>query len=191
MHPVLLLHDELPQLLVEWRPLSGTGDAAAGLSLDRRQPRREDRRAPRRARRSVPALSLPHHHELHEDLPQGPQPGQGHRRDQEAHDRAALSGRQKPESQKQVRNHRVLVITGGSRGIGAATAVLAASRGYGVCFSYRERADRAQEVVAAIERAGGRAVAVKADIRSEAEVSELFDAAEAFGRMTGLVNNAG
>ena len=91
MHPVLLLHDLLPELLVERRPLPRPGRPAAGLSLDRRQPRREDRRAARRAGRPVPALSLPHDHELHPDLPEGPEPGQGDRRDQEA-DRRPRAG---------------------------------------------------------------------------------------------------
>ena len=91
VHPLLLLLDRVPELLVERRPLSRPRGAAAGLSLDRRQPRRGDRRAARRARRPVPALSLPHHHELHQDLPEGPQPGEGDRRDQEADGRAALT----------------------------------------------------------------------------------------------------
>ena len=84
VHPVLLLLDRLPELLVERRPLPRPGDPAAGLPLDRRQPRRSHRRAARPARGSVPALPLPHHHELHQDLPQGAEPGQGDRRDQEA-----------------------------------------------------------------------------------------------------------
>ena len=67
----------------------GPGDPAPGLSLARRQPRRGDRRAARPARGPVPALSLPHDHELRERLPQGPQPGQGDRRDQEADRRAS------------------------------------------------------------------------------------------------------
>jgi hypothetical protein len=95
MHPVLLLLDRLPELLVERRPLSRPRGAAAGLSLDRRQPRRGDRRAARRARGSVQALSLPHHHELHQDLPEGPEPGQGDRRDQEA-DGGAAATRARP-----------------------------------------------------------------------------------------------
>ena len=81
----------VPELLVERRALSRPGGAAAGLSLDRRQPRREDRRTPRHARRPVPALPLPHDHELHPHLPEKPEPGQGHRRDQEADGPAALT----------------------------------------------------------------------------------------------------
>ncbi len=69
MHLMLLLHDGVPELLVERRALSRAGDPAPGLSLARRQPRRENRRSPRRAGRPVPALPLPHDHELHQDLP--------------------------------------------------------------------------------------------------------------------------
>src|SRR6266851_294728 len=93
MHPLLLLHDRVPELLVEQRALSRAGGAVAGLSLDRRQPRRGDGRTARRARRSVPALPLPHDHELHQDLPEEPEPGQSHRRDQKAAGGAALDGR--------------------------------------------------------------------------------------------------
>ena len=83
VHPVRLLLDILSELLVERRALSRPGGAAAGLSLADRQPRRGDRRAARQSGRPVPALSLPHDHELHPDLPEGPQSGQGDRRDQE------------------------------------------------------------------------------------------------------------
>ncbi|MDF2763323.1 MAG: Short chain dehydrogenase [Rhodospirillales bacterium] len=85
-----------------------------------------------------------------------------------------------------------LLITGGSRGIGAATAKLAAVRGWRVCFSYARDERAAAEVARAIETAGGAALAVRADVRREAEIVALFDAAErAFGPVTGLVNNAG
>jgi hypothetical protein len=83
VHPVLLLPDQLPELLVERRQVPRPGRPAAGLSLAGRQPRRDDRGAPRPARGPVPPLPLPHHHELRQRLPQGPQPGQGDRRDQE------------------------------------------------------------------------------------------------------------
>ena len=73
VHPVRLLLDQLPELLVELRQVPRAGDPAPGLSLARRQPRRDDRRAARRARGPVPALSLPHDHELRQRLPQGPQ----------------------------------------------------------------------------------------------------------------------
>jgi succinate dehydrogenase/fumarate reductase iron-sulfur protein len=66
----------------------GPADPAAGLPLDGRQPRRGQGRAARPAEGSVPALSLPHHHELHQDLPEEPQSGEGDRRDQEDDGRA-------------------------------------------------------------------------------------------------------
>ena len=91
VHPVRLLLDLVPELLVEQRQVPGPGDPAPGLSLAGRQPRRNDRRAARRAGGSVPPLSLPHDHELRERLPQGPEPGQGDRRDQEDGSRARSS----------------------------------------------------------------------------------------------------
>lgn len=87
---------------------------------------------------------------------------------------------------------RTLVVTGGSRGIGAATARRAARDGYAVCVSYRRERAAAEAVVADIERGGGRAVAVAADVSNEADVVRLFEAAEReLGPLTGLVNNAG
>ena len=83
VHPVRLLHHLLPELLVERRPLPRPGGAAASLSLADRLARRGDRRAARHPARSVPALPLPHDHELRQRLPQRPQSRQGHRRDQE------------------------------------------------------------------------------------------------------------
>ena len=68
MHPLLLLHVGLPQPLVEWRSLSRPRCASSGLALAGRQPRRGDRRATRYPRRPVPALSVPHHPQLHPDL---------------------------------------------------------------------------------------------------------------------------
>jgi NAD(P)-dependent dehydrogenase (short-subunit alcohol dehydrogenase family) len=89
-------------------------------------------------------------------------------------------------------SHRIVLITGASRGIGAATARLAAARGYDVCVNYRTRADAALAVVADVERAGRRAVAVQADISVEADVMRLFEACDrALGRPNALVNNAG
>ena len=79
-----------PELLVERRPLSRAGRPAPGLSLDRGFARRAYGRASGRAGRPVPALPLPHHHELHQDLSEGPQPREGHRRDQAAHGGAPL-----------------------------------------------------------------------------------------------------
>lgn len=86
----------------------------------------------------------------------------------------------------------VALITGASRGIGAATARLAAQRGYAVCVNYRTQRESADEVVAAIERGGGRAIAVAADIAIESEAVRLFEACDrALGSVTALVNNAG
>jgi NAD(P)-dependent dehydrogenase (short-subunit alcohol dehydrogenase family) len=86
----------------------------------------------------------------------------------------------------------VAIITGASRGIGAATARLAAQRGYAVCVNYRSNRGAADAVVAAIHAQGGRAFAVRADIAVEAEVVNLFEACDGeFGRVTALVNNAG
>ena len=82
-------------------------------------------------------------------------------------------------------------MTGGSRGIGASTARLAAARGYAVCVNYRERRDAADDVVRAIEIAGGRAIAVGADVAVDADVVRLFETAgAALGPITALVNNA-
>ena len=69
---------------------------------------------------------------------------------------------------------RVALVTGGSRGIGAATARLAASRGYAVCVNYRANAAAANAVVGTIRAAGGTAVAVQADVGVEADVVRLF-----------------
>ncbi|MGE0461230.1 MAG: SDR family oxidoreductase [Vicinamibacterales bacterium] len=87
---------------------------------------------------------------------------------------------------------RVLIVTGASRGIGAATARLAAARGYDVCVNYLRNRDAAEQVVRDIEQAGARAIAVAADISVETDVVRLFDtAAGALGPPYGLVNNAG
>ena len=86
----------------------------------------------------------------------------------------------------------VILITGGSRGIGAATALLAASQGYAVCISYLRNKAAANAVVAAILQTGGKALAVAADVAIEADVVHLFEAVDAtFGPLTALVNNAG
>jgi NAD(P)-dependent dehydrogenase (short-subunit alcohol dehydrogenase family) len=86
----------------------------------------------------------------------------------------------------------VVIITGGSRGIGAATAKLAASRGYDVCFSYYHDESAAMHVVNAIENAGQRALAIKGDVANEADVMQLFSSCcDELGTPVGLVNNAG
>jgi NAD(P)-dependent dehydrogenase (short-subunit alcohol dehydrogenase family) len=87
---------------------------------------------------------------------------------------------------------RALIITGGSRGIGAATARLAARHRYAVCVNYRQARDAADSVVEGIRAAGGRAIAVQADIAIESDVVRLFETCDAeLGRLSGLVNNAG
>jgi NAD(P)-dependent dehydrogenase (short-subunit alcohol dehydrogenase family) len=88
--------------------------------------------------------------------------------------------------------NKVLVVTGGSRGIGAATALLAAQRGYSVCVNYRQNREAAERVVKAIEATGARAVAVAGDVAVEADVVRLFETCDdALGSLVGLVNNAG
>ncbi len=85
-----------------------------------------------------------------------------------------------------------LIVTGASRGIGAATAVLAAQEGYSVCVAYAQRRDRAEAVVATIRAAGGAALALAADVTDEGAVCALFEQAVAeLGPLTALVNNAG
>jgi NAD(P)-dependent dehydrogenase (short-subunit alcohol dehydrogenase family) len=86
----------------------------------------------------------------------------------------------------------VLLVTGGSRGIGAATARIAAERGYAVCVNYRANREAADAVVAEIEGRGGRALALQADVSIESEVVGMFETIDArLGRLTALVNNAG
>jgi NAD(P)-dependent dehydrogenase (short-subunit alcohol dehydrogenase family) len=86
---------------------------------------------------------------------------------------------------------RVVIITGGSRGIGRATAIAAAARGYRVCIGYASNEAAANSVVSAIEAKNGKAVAVKCDVGNESEILELFKAADKFGTLGALVNNAG
>ncbi|MCM5569910.1 SDR family oxidoreductase [Burkholderiaceae bacterium FT117] len=88
--------------------------------------------------------------------------------------------------------NKVMIVTGGSRGIGAATVVLAASHGYDVCFSYAGNTARANEVAAAGRATGRRVLAVQADMATDEGVKALFAACDAeFGPPDALVNNAG
>jgi len=87
---------------------------------------------------------------------------------------------------------RVLMVTGASRGIGAATARLAAKAGYGVCVNYVRSREAAEAVASEARAAGAKAVAIQADVGEEAEVVRLFEECDrALGRITALVNNAG
>jgi NAD(P)-dependent dehydrogenase (short-subunit alcohol dehydrogenase family) len=90
-----------------------------------------------------------------------------------------------------IRNN-VLIVTGGSRGIGAATSLLAARLGCAVCVNYLRDEPAARAVVETITDAGGRAIAVQADVSVEAHVQRLFKSCdELLGKPTALVNNAG
>lgn len=85
-----------------------------------------------------------------------------------------------------------MIVTGGSRGIGAATAKLAALRGYAVCVNYLKNRDAANAVVEEIKKNGGHAIAVAADVSLESDVDKLFRFVDAkLGTLTALVNNAG
>ena len=87
---------------------------------------------------------------------------------------------------------KVMVVTGGSRGIGAATALMGALRGYAVCVNYTSNARAAASVVERIDALGGRAMAVQADVASESDVVRLFETVDReLGRVSALVNNAG
>jgi NAD(P)-dependent dehydrogenase (short-subunit alcohol dehydrogenase family) len=88
--------------------------------------------------------------------------------------------------------NKVLLVTGGSRGIGAATALLAARNGWSVAVNYTANSLAADEVVRQIRAAGGQAMSAQADVADEAQVLRMFEHIDAkFGRLTGLVNNAG
>lgn len=88
--------------------------------------------------------------------------------------------------------HGAIVITGGSRGIGAATALRLSRDGYPVVVGWREAREAAESLVAAIVDAGGRAIAERVDVAEERDVIRLFEAAASrLGRIGGLVNNAG
>ncbi len=86
----------------------------------------------------------------------------------------------------------VMIVTGASRGIGAATAVMAAKRGFAVCVNYARNKQAADDVVGRIVKDGGEAFAIAGDVSVEADVLEIFKASdERHGRLTALVNNAG
>lgn len=86
---------------------------------------------------------------------------------------------------------RALLVTGAARGIGAATARLAARQGYAVCVNYRASRERAEAVVRAITADGGQARAVQADVANEQDVAALFQEVDRMGTLAALVNNAG
>ena len=88
-------------------------------------------------------------------------------------------------------DRQIVLITGGGRGIGAATARLAAQRGYDVAINYKSNADAAAKVVKDIESFGGRAIAIQGDMGQEADVERLFKAVDAFGPLRHLVYNSG
>ena len=86
----------------------------------------------------------------------------------------------------------VLLVTGGSRGIGAATARLAARAGWAVAVNYTQNSQAADDVVRAIRAEGGQAISVQADVGEEAQILAMFEQVDAkLGRLSGLVNNAG
>ena len=86
---------------------------------------------------------------------------------------------------------RVVIVTGGSRGIGRATALAAAARGYRICIGYASNEAAAKSAVSAIEARNGKAIAKKCDVGSEKDILALFGAADEFGTLGALVNNAG
>ena len=87
---------------------------------------------------------------------------------------------------------KIILITGGSQGIGASTAVLAARKGYHVCINYHQNDLSANEVIGRIRVEGGEATAIKADVSKEEEVVRLFEYIDTnVGKVSALVNNAG
>jgi NAD(P)-dependent dehydrogenase (short-subunit alcohol dehydrogenase family) len=86
----------------------------------------------------------------------------------------------------------VLLIAGGSRGIGAATAKLAGVRGYNVAVNYKTNSNAAAGVVDAVKRAGGEAVAIQGDMAQENDIERVFDTAgDTFGSLTHFVHSSG
>jgi NAD(P)-dependent dehydrogenase (short-subunit alcohol dehydrogenase family) len=95
----------------------------------------------------------------------------------------------KPEN---LMRDKIILITGGGRGIGAACALLAAKQGYKVCINYKTDRDAALDIVTAIEASGGKALAIQADVSDEGDVERMFlQVDERFGRIGALINNAG
>jgi NAD(P)-dependent dehydrogenase (short-subunit alcohol dehydrogenase family) len=86
---------------------------------------------------------------------------------------------------------KVAIITGGSRGIGRATAIAAAKRGFRIVVGYASNHAAASEVISTIERSNGKAVAVKCDVGEESEILAMFEAADKLGTLGALVNNGG
>jgi NAD(P)-dependent dehydrogenase (short-subunit alcohol dehydrogenase family) len=86
---------------------------------------------------------------------------------------------------------KVVIITGGSRGIGRASAIAAAARGFRVVVGFASNQAAAAEVVSTIEKKNGKAIAVKCDVGSEPDILALFKASDEFGTLGALVNNAG
>ena len=86
---------------------------------------------------------------------------------------------------------KVVIITGGSRGIGRATAIAAAARGFRICVGYASNEAAARQVVSTIEANNGKAIAVKCDVAIESDILALFKAADEFGTLGALINNAG
>jgi NAD(P)-dependent dehydrogenase (short-subunit alcohol dehydrogenase family) len=91
----------------------------------------------------------------------------------------------------QILTDRVVIVTGGSRGIGRAAAIAAAARGFRVVVGYATNKAAADEVVAKIGASNGKAIAVKCDVGDERDILGLFKAADDFGTLGALVNNAG
>src|ERR1700712_5766369 len=88
--------------------------------------------------------------------------------------------------------NQTLLVTGGSQGIGAATARLAASRGYRVAFTYQRAANLAEQVLADIRAAGGTAIAIQAEMAEEASIVSAFERVDReFGPVDAVVGNAG
>ncbi len=87
---------------------------------------------------------------------------------------------------------RVMLITGASRGIGAATALLAAHQGYALCLNYHQREDAVKQVLEKVHAAGASVITVKADVADESQVLQMFEVIDReFGQLDVLVNNAG